>query len=254
MPKSQTLPEEWDSGSLNTLNLPQHLRIGKPGVPSDLRIKRSPKSKNLIAQYLPAVEDDPRPGAGATRNGSGKRKLFESSMATPYPWEAASRAVEWVKHHQRESRAEKDQQQNQKDSSLHAYWEKWFHRTSKSKIARLNYRKWEGEQQNIWLAQGYGLKHQPFALKSIDAITYSNLADCWTLIDQCKATSNRAEDMDGTKKQLKTLIKHLFQEARSDYAQLLDWIPSSPPFVTRRSSQITSTERNGKSWLAKCYT
>ena len=223
MPKSQTLPEEWESGSLNTLNLAQHLGIRKPGVPSDLRIKRSPKSKNLIAQYLPAVEDDPRPGAGATRNGSGKRKLFESSMGTPDPWEAASRAVEWVKQHQRESRAEKDQQQNQKDSSLHAYWEKWFHRTSESKkTARLNYRKWEGEQQNLWLAQGYGLKHQPFALKSVDAITYSDLADYWTLIDQRRATSNRAGDMGGTKKQLKTLIKHLFQEARSDYPQLLD--------------------------------
>ena len=98
-------------------------------------------------------------------------------MGTPDPWEAASRAVEWVKQHQRESRAEKDQQQNQKDSSLHAYWEKWFHRTSESKkTARLNYRKWEGEQQNLWLAQGYGLKHQPFALKSVDAITYSDLA------------------------------------------------------------------------------
>ena len=144
-------------------------------------------------------------------------------MGTPDPWEAASRAVEWVKQHQRESRAEKDQQQNQKDSSLHAYWEKWFNRTSESKkTARLNYRKWEGEQQNLWLAQGYGLKHQPFALKSVDAITYSDLADYWTLIDQRRATSNRAGDMGGTKKQLKTLIKHLFQEARSDYAQLLD--------------------------------
>ena len=156
-----------------------------------------------------------------TAQGSGNSS--NRPWAPPDPWEAASRAVEWVKHHQRESRAEKDQQQNQKDSSLHAYWEKWFHRTSESKkTARLNYRKLEGEQQNIWLAQGYGLKHQPFALKSIDAITYSDLADYWTLIDQCKATSNRAEDMDGTKKQLKTLIKHLFQEARSDYAQLLD--------------------------------
>ena len=115
MPKSQTLPEEWESGSLNTLNLAQHLGGRKPGVPSDLRIKRSPKSKNMIAQYLHSVEDDPRPGAGATRNGSGKRKLFESSMCTPDPLEAASRAVEWVKQHQRESRTEKDQQQNQKD-------------------------------------------------------------------------------------------------------------------------------------------
>ena len=253
MPKNQTLPREWESGSLNTLNLAQQLGIRKPEVPSDLRIKRSPKSKNLIAQYLPAVADDPRPGAGATRNGSGKRKLFEASMGTPDPWEAASRAAEWVKEHQRESRAAKDQQQSQKNSSLHAYWEKWFSRTSESKkTARLNYRKWEGEQQNLWLAQGYGLKHQPFALKSVDSITYSDMADYWTLIDQRGATSNRAGDMGGTKKQLKTLIKHLFHEARSDFPQLQD--PKFPPSVTRRSSQITSTERNGKSWFAKYCT
>ena len=236
MPKNQTLPAEWTSGSLNTLNLAQHLGIRKPGVPSDLRIKRSPKSKNLIAQYLPAVEDDPRPGAGATRSGSGKRKLFEASMGTPDPWEAAKRAVEWVKDHQRESRAAKDEQQSQKDSSLHAYWERWFKRTSDSKkTARINYRKWEGEQQNLWLAQGYGLKHQPFALKSVESITYADLADYWAVIDQRRATSTRAGDMGGTKKQLKTLIKHLLQEARSDFPQLLD--PKFPP-ISHQKKQV----------------
>ena len=71
-------------------------------------------------------------------------------MSAPDPWEAANRAVEWAKQHQRDSRAAKDQQQSQKDSSLHAYWEKWFSRTSESqKTAPLNYRKWECEQQNL---------------------------------------------------------------------------------------------------------
>lgn len=157
-------------------------------------------------------------------------------MGTPDPWEAAKRAVEWVKDHQRESRAAKDEQQSQKDSSLHAYWERWFKRTSDSKkTARINYRKWEGEQQNLWLAQGYGLKHQPFALKSVGSITYADLADYWAVIDQRRATSTRAGDMGGTKKQLKTLIKHLLQEARSDFPQLLD--PKFPP-ISHQKKQV----------------
>ena len=54
MPKERSLPEEWIAGTLHTLNLAEHLGIRRNGVPSDLRIKRSPKSPNLIAQYLPA--------------------------------------------------------------------------------------------------------------------------------------------------------------------------------------------------------
>jgi len=206
---------------MHTLNLAEHLRMRRNGVPSDLRIKRSPKSPNLIAQYLPAPDEDPRPGAGATRNGSGKRKVYEASMGTPDPWEAASRAVEWVKKHQKESRARKDVQQQSKDYSLNAYWERWFARTSQSKKnARMNHKKWENEQQNLWLAQEYGLKHQPFSMKSVEDVTYADLNDYFTVIDQRKENSKRAGDMGGTKKQIKSLINHLFDEARSDFPHL----------------------------------
>ena len=245
MPKERSLPEEWIAGTLHTLNLAEHLGIRRNGVPSDLRIKRSPKSPNLIAQYLPAVQDDPRPGAGATRSGSGKRKVYEASMGTPDPWEAASKAVEWVKRHQKETRTKKDVQQQSKDYSLHAYWEKWFSRTSQSKKnARMNYKKWENEQQNLWLAQGYGLKHQPFSMKSVEDVTYADLRDYFTVIDQRKETSKRAGDMGGTKKQLKTLIKHLFNEARSDFPQLQE--PKFPKIShqKKQSDHFTKEEWN----------
>ena len=216
MPKARRLPEEWIAGTLHTLNLAEHLGIRRNGVPSDLRIKRSPKSPNLIAQYLPAVDDDPRPGAGATRSGSGKRKVYEASMGAPDPWEAASKAVEWVKRHQKETRTKKDVQQQSKDYSLHAYWDRWFARISKSKKnAQMNYKKWENEQQNLWLAQGYGLKHQDFSMKSVEEVNSADFNNYFTVIDQRKETSKRAGDMGGTKKQLKTLINHLFDEARS---------------------------------------
>ena len=72
---AKDLPEEWTNGALNTLYVVRDLGLKKSGVPADLRVKRK-KGKTtsvLYAEYLPSEEDDPRPHAGRTRNGKGRR-------------------------------------------------------------------------------------------------------------------------------------------------------------------------------------
>ena len=76
------LPEEWTNGTLNTLYVVDDLGLKKSGIPAGLRIKRK-KGKTtsiLYAEYLPSEEDDPRPFAGRTRNGEGRRITIESSL------------------------------------------------------------------------------------------------------------------------------------------------------------------------------
>ena len=51
--------------------------------PRDLRIKKTKKTNNLYAHFLPDVEDDPRPNAG--RSISGKRITISESMKTDDP-------------------------------------------------------------------------------------------------------------------------------------------------------------------------
>ena len=89
---AKDLPEEWTNGTLNTLYVVRDLGLKKSGVPADLRIKRK-KGKTtsvLYAEYLPSEADDPRPHAGRTRNGEGRRITRESSQALRTP----SRRVE----------------------------------------------------------------------------------------------------------------------------------------------------------------
>ena len=63
----QQLPDNW-----TTLNVARDLRI-RGSYPQDLRVKRHVRTKNLIAEFLPSVEDDTREHAGRSRNGKGKR-------------------------------------------------------------------------------------------------------------------------------------------------------------------------------------
>ena len=84
---AKDLPEEWTNGALNTLYVVRDLGLKKSGVPADLRVKRK-KGKTtsvLYAEYLPSEEDDPRPHAGRTRNGKGRRITRESSRALKTP-------------------------------------------------------------------------------------------------------------------------------------------------------------------------
>ena len=78
------LPDTW-----NTLNVSEWFRL-RGSYPRDLRIKKTSRSNNLYAHFLPDAEDDPRPEQG--RSKSGKRITISESMGTSDPYEGAKRA------------------------------------------------------------------------------------------------------------------------------------------------------------------
>ena len=120
---AKDLPEEWTNGTLNTLYVVRDLGLKKSGIPADLRIKRKKgkTTSNLYAEYLPSEADDPRPHAGRTRDGKGRRITIESSTGTKDPFQAGRRAIEWVLEDQRQARAKKHQEEEQKQFALGTY-------------------------------------------------------------------------------------------------------------------------------------
>ena len=203
----QQLPDNW-----TTLNVARDLRI-RGSYPQDLRIKRHVRTQNLIAEFLPSVEDDTREHAGRSRNGKGKRLTLQASMGTPDPFEAAKRAISWVQTIQREAR-QKEQEEDQKNHSLWTYWERWFAREGMTRQSVRNFARWKRDESLKWDGEGYGIKHQPWSQKAADRITAADFTDYFALLDLRRTPSN---DMSGTKKQQKTLIRKLLKEARSDF-------------------------------------
>lgn len=87
-------------GTLHTLNVVRDLG-GKANIPhTSLSVVRqkpsanSRKTKNLQWRFLPEKAYDPRPFAGKTNRGRGKRIYLEGTCGTTDPLEAAKVAVD----------------------------------------------------------------------------------------------------------------------------------------------------------------
>ena len=206
------------------------------GLPSDLRVKQPSKSPYFIAEFLPDKDLDPRPNQG--RNKSGKRLCWQSpSLKTSDVYEAGKRAIEWWKNLQKNE--EKEYFQIQKQFSLHRYWESWFNRESDK--PRRNWMRWRRDTALKWEAPLYGIVHQPFASKNIEEISYGDFVEYFALLDK-RATSGN--DMGGTKKQQKTLIRTLMKEARANEFPKL----SIPDFPEIRHQKKEATFLRGNDW------
>ena len=239
---AKDLPEEWTNGTLNTLYVVRDLGLKKSGVPADLRVKRKrgKTTSVLYAEYLPSEADDPRPHAGRTRNGKGRRITRESSTGTKDPFQAGRRAIEWVLEDQRQAREKKEQQEQDEHHNLHAYWEGYFAKESRKRESTRGFARWKRDESLKWEGEGYGIKHQPWSNKPVDRINTLDLQDYWSVLDQRRTPTN---DMSGTKKQQKTLIRKLLTEARTDFPHLRihDF-----PEITSQKQQVRHLTR--KEW------
>tara|TARA_E500000331_G_scaffold236361_1_gene226641 strand:+ start:92 stop:1450 length:1359 start_codon:yes stop_codon:yes gene_type:complete len=210
--------------------------IRTTGLPSDLRVKQPSKSPYFIAEFLPDKDLDPRPNQG--RNKSGKRLCWQSSsLKTSDLFEAGKRAVEWWKNLQKKE--EKEYFPVQKQYSLNRYWESWF--TRESDRPRRNRIRWRRDTALKWEAPLYGIVHQPFAKKNVEEIRYGDFVEYFALLDKRASAKN---DMGGTKKQQKTLIRTLLKEARSnDFPKL-----SIPDFPEIKHQKKEATYLTGDEW------
>jgi hypothetical protein len=233
------LPDDWLSGDRLTLNVREDLGLKGQGVPADLRVFLKPsKSKSLYAAYLPAEEDDLRPHQGRTKGGKGKRKVIEASMGTTDPFQAGRAAIEWVREQQRSVRVLREQQEAEHQHAMETYWERWFARESSKRQTQRNFARWSRDTRLKWDGQSYGVKHQPWAQKSVEKITAADFADYWAVLDARRTATN---DMGGTKAQQKTLIRELLKEARSDFPHLS--IPDFPS-ISKQVKQVAHLKRS----------
>ena len=240
MPKP--LPEDWIKGTLNTLYVVEDLGLKKPGIPADLRLKRrtgkGQTTSRLEAGYLPAEEDDPRENRGWTSRGKRRRLLRTISTGHTDPFQAGRAAIEWVLEDQRTARAKRHQEEEQKQFALGTYWERWFAKESRKRQGTRGEVRWKRDESLKWEGEGYGIKHQPWAQNSVERITAGDFEDYWAVLDQRRTPSN---DMSGTKKQQKTLIRKLLKEARSDFPHLV--IPDFPE-ISSQKQQVRHLKRD----------
>ena len=236
----RTLPDDWLDGTRNTLNVRDDLGLKRLGVPANLRIKRNKgkTTQNLFAEYLPAEEDDAREHAGRTRGGKGKRTTIQASMRTPDAFEAGRRAIEWVLENQRIAKAVKEQEETRQETALPVYWERWFAREWSERQGKRNPARWRRDTLAKWEGAAYGIKHQPWAQKSVDEINALDMAEYMSFLGKRATPTN---DMGGTKKQQKTLLRHLFKEALADFPNLQ--IPAFPT-ITQQKKRVVHLKQD----------
>lgn len=227
---SPSLPENWSVLSVSDLGI-------KGSYPNNLKIRKVARTQNLSASWLPSLEEDHRPDKGRVGK-TGKRDPLRGSMGTPDPYEAAKRAVEWVQELQRSARVFKEQQEAEHQHALENYWERWYARESRKRKTQRNFARWSRDTRLKWDGQSYGVKHQPWAQKSVEKITAADFADYWAVLDVRRTATN---DMGGTKAQQKTLIRELLKEARSDFPHLS--IPDFPS-ISRQIKQVQHLKRS----------
>lgn len=205
--------------------------------PNNLKIRKVSRTQNLSASWLPSLEEDHRPNKGRVGK-SNKRDPIRESMGTPDPHVAAMKAVAWVQELRQKARLLEEQQEEAQHHTLEIYWVRWFERECRSREGQRNFARWRRDTLLKWEGRSYGVRHQPWAQKSVDKITTADFEDYWAILDARKTDKN---DMGGTKAQQKTLIRDLFKEARSDFPHLS--IPDFPE-ISRQHKQVTHLRRD----------
>jgi len=244
------LPEDWLSGERKSLKVVEDLGFPSRGVPDGLVVQRTTKSRNLEATYLPLEEDDPRDAGGGAKGGKARRVRRRASMRTPDVWEAAQKAIAWAKQDLLDLKTLKKEQAQQDEKSLFNYWETWFARESKARRNKRGFAKWSAERKRLWSAEGYGIKHQPFAKKAVDQILHGDLVDYWAVLDARALSRGNATNGGATKKDLKTLINHLLKEARNtDYPRLT--LPEFPTISHQRHERDHFTRQEWERLISK---
>ena len=215
----RSLPQDWIDGVLHTLNVVSDLG-GKGNIPhTSLCIYRqkpsvkSRKTKNLQWRFLPEKTDDPRPFAGKTNRGQGKRLYIEGTCGTTDPFEAVKVAITASQEKWSELHRTVEAQEVEKDFALTVYWERWYARAEHH--PRSNQRRWLSDKQNLWNGTtGIGLQLWA-TTKRVERITHHDFLEFFLLVTKhCQAKGTTGEE---TKRQYKTLIRHLFKEARGDF-------------------------------------
>ena len=210
-----------------TISISRDLQLGG-AYPSNLILKRTKNTNNLYAHFLPEEKLDVRPFAGRSSSGTGKRITISKSMRTDDPMEAANKAIKWAAEKIDEMRI----LQIKPDHTLRYYWNNWFATQCQERESKRNFDRWKRDTRAKWEGEGYGIKHQDWAQKDIGNITSKDFKNYFALLTKRGKTKNAS----GIKEQQKTLINHLFNEARDTNNEKL--VTPKFPTIGRQVKQV----------------
>ena len=241
-----SLPEEWISGELNSLNVRDDLNLNSPVT--NLYVYRSPirkntgkpRTKKLLCRWMPILEEDTRPNKG--KNKSGKRLPLQGFTGMADVYDAGREAIAWVKQKKLDLIELAKENEYNPDCSLRHYWEIHFKNYQDKYINKRGGKKRCNSERSTWNCDVTGIGHQPFSDKSIDHISYADLNDYWKLIDQ--QGEREGSDMSQKKKAIVTLLNKLFviaQESR-DFENLIP--PRYPVIQKWEKKEATYFERS----------
>ena len=257
------LPEDWINGKKTTLNVFSDLGLKCDVTNLYIYKNKALKTKNLLWRWKPLdEEDDIRPNAGRPtdskgnveldKNGNKKKRRYYGQESTyeSDPFAAGKEAILLLKKLKQEIEEEKRTQKYNSTHSLHHYWESFY------KDFCQEYGDVRGGQNRInntllkWEGGDYGLGLQEWSKKCITDIDYNDLRDYWKLLDERGANRTPPSDMAGTKKQQKTLLNKLFEEARiTDFPQLPN--PTYPPIKSKGKDSVEWLRREEWDELVK---
>lgn len=212
---ARSLPQHWLDGTRKSLSVSRDLGL-RGDYPSTLSVYVVGKTKNLAWRFLPDEAEDPRPFCGRTNNGKGKRKYIEGTTGTDDPWEAGKAAISASIARRKALLRQIEDQSLEREHALSNFWETWIARVATE--PRSNQTRWMRDKKLLWSGtNGIGL--QPWATqKSVSRITFQDFQEFFSLVTkhcQSKGTSGNE-----SKRQYKTLIRNLFDEARVVFPSL----------------------------------
>ena len=200
------IPDDW-----RTLNVSDTFNI-RGNYSSDLRIVRK-VGRNIQAEFLPLVEEDPRPNQGRCKGG--KRLNFQKSMGTMDPQHAAERAVEWNKEQLRINDTVVHDKADVENKSLQMYWDEWFSEECRNREgdSSRKFSKWKRDTLRIW---NNDIAPEEWSQIDISQIKKKNLEKLFKKLE-VRAFRNNGTNGRGCQEDVRRVINKLFSEAEDDF-------------------------------------
>ena len=197
---------------LTTISISEYFKVGDR-YSDNLRLKRKEDSPNFTAQFLPPIEDDPRPNKG--RSKSGKRLLFEKRLSTPIIIDAVDEAVKWNQEQLEKNINLIQTGQIDSENSAEKYFNLWFEEENKKRendISR-DYEKWKRDTLSNW-ERDFG--NRSWCKKSITNVTKNELDQLVTEIEIRNQTGIDNTSGSGAKDSARTLWNKIVEKAERE--------------------------------------
>ena len=208
---TKKIPSEWVTGKKKSLNVAFDLGLRCPVTNLYVFKNKNKNSKFLQCRWMPDIDEDFRPDH-LQRTKGGKRRYFEGSTGHTNPFEAGKYAIDWYKDIRKKMSGYVQEYEFNSGHSLHHFWDLFFDDFQKKFINKRGGNKRITNTKSYWYGEEIGICHQEFSRKSVDKITYSDLVEYWKVIDI--RGKKIGSTMSETKKQVKTLLNKLIDEAK----------------------------------------